>query len=194
MPKYFHNKEVQEGIREYHRSIKSDPKEIGNMRILDPFQTQFTQLVKGVINVHKLNRFHNDYDELVQEGLLALYGALKRFDPDKGIAFNYLSIVVKQHIKNWTQSKNKKDWKTGEFNESVYDNDSFSHFDEMALHETIGQVEVASHLDPLLDDISELIIKEKIQNRRDMVKCLTKRGWKKEEISDVYESLEKTFK
>lgn len=182
---YFNNDEIQPAIIKYQ--------ETGDIRSLDKYTSSFQQLVKAIINTHKFYRFHSDRNELEQEGMVELIAALKRFDPTRGTAFNYLSIVVKNHIKNWTKSRNKKDWVTDEYNDVLYKSEKQAAFDEFALVDMFSDVEVPLHLEPLLERIVTIITKMKIFYKRDIIKFLVREGWPRPDIDTVYKCLEEKF-
>jgi RNA polymerase sigma factor (sigma-70 family) len=192
---YFNNDEVEKAIKEYRKAVKKNPDSTENIEILYPYTDQFQKLVRGVINVHKIYRFHNDLDELCQEGIMALYASFDRFDPSKGTAFNYFSITVKNHLKNWTQTKNKKEWATQEFNEVIYDNHDMSDnsFSIYTLQERIANVDIPEDLFDLMERIIEIIFNDKVYHKRDAVKFLLREGWDREDIDKIYAALEKEF-
>ena len=190
---YFDNKAIEAIIKKYQNSVKEDENNKGDMTIVHPYTSQFQQLVKAVINTHKIYRFHNDIEELSQEGLSALFSSLRRFDPTKGTAFNYLSIVVKQHLKNWTQSKNKKEWVTGELNEETYDGHYDDIYDVYAIKESLSQLDVEGEQEIILERIISLITNDKVAYKRDIVKVLLAEGWARDDINSVYTKLEEKF-
>lgn len=186
---YFENEAVTKAILLYQQGLKHGRDDI---HLIYPYTEQLQALVKGVINTHKLYRWWNDTDELVQEGVMAIMIAIKRFNPKYGTAFNYLSIVAKQHLKNWTQSRNKKNWVTDELNEEIYQDETNS--DSMYVIEDIfASIEVSEKLAPVLDDISRIIIEEKIFNKRDIVSHLVKNGRSKSDITAVFAVLKDRY-
>jgi hypothetical protein len=188
---YFDNNAVEKALLQFQKTMDENSR--GDTTLLEPFTEQIQTLVKIVINVHKIYRFHNDLDELVQEGLVAVYSSFGRFDPSKGTAFNYLSITVKNHLKNWTQSKNKKAWVTVEFNDTIYDAGEDSITDGFYIHEALSQVSLEPKYDPIMDDIINLISNDKIYNKRDIIKQLIRNGWDRSEIEVVYNAMEEHF-
>jgi len=191
---YFDNESITAAIVEYNRQFTEEGKD--NIVVIYPFTNQIQLLVRGVINTHKIYRWWNDVDELVQEGMVAVYTSLRRFNPEKGTAFNYLSIVAKQHLKNWTQQKNKKKFLTSEYNDELYQNESDPSLelqDTMALQYLFLDVEVHPDLEKTLEAISNAICKDKIFNKRDVVKQLSRAGYEKKNISAVFIVLENHF-
>lgn len=187
---YYDNDTIQPIIIKYQKTVtKGKP----DLRMLDPHVDSFQQLVRAIINTHKIYRFHNDVEELVQEGLTELFNSLKRFDPDRGTSFNYLSITVKNHLKNWTKNRNKKDWITGEFNDTVYMAATQNSFDKITIQDMFAVVTVREELGTLLERIIEIITDLNIYHKRDIIKFLVREGWPREHIDEVYENLEDAF-
>lgn len=179
---YFDDEAVTKAILAYQASLKHGKNDI---HLIHPYIEQIQALVRGVINTHKIYRWWNDTDELVQEGVMAIMIAIRRFNPKYGTAFNYLSIVAKQHLKNWTQSRNKKNWVTDELNEEIYQEDV--HVDRtFAIEDIFTSIEVSDKLAPVLEEISKIIIEDKIYNKRDIVSHLVKNGRSKTDINAVF--------
>jgi|CXWL01.1.fsa_nt_gi DNA-directed RNA polymerase specialized sigma subunit len=190
---YFDNDAVTKAILKYQKSLKEGNNDIHHIY---PYTTQIQQLVKGVINTHKIYRWWDDVDELIQEGMLAIYSSFKRFDSTKGTAFNYLSIVVKQHLKNWTQNKNKKMWNTSELQEEIYideETTSTPMEDMVALQQVFFELELPQQFDVLVEFLLNSIVNEKILNRRDLVKQMLKEGFPKKDVDDVFNVLTTKF-
>ena len=188
---YFNNDDVTAAILEYKDYLEKGENRI---YILHPYTEQIQKLVRGVINTHKIYRWWDDVDELVQEGMLAIYASFKRFDPEKGTAFNYLSIVAKQHLKNWTQTRNKKAWNTFEFQEDLYEEkvefepgktEGF-----MVMENVLHMVDVPIELEKTLEAIVGCVVLDGLDNKRDIVKHLTKQAWIKEDVDAVFAVLE----
>jgi DNA-directed RNA polymerase specialized sigma subunit len=192
MSNYFNNDEVETAIKKFQTLNEKDPDNKDNIQVVYPYTEQFQQLVRGIINVHKIYRFHSDLEELLQEGMTALYMSLGRFDDSKGTAFNYLSFVVKNHLKNWTQNKNKKDWVTDEYNDSIY-NHGNREVDMLVISDLLYSIEIEERLEPIIDDIVVILSRGDTGNKRDVIKSLTKKGWSRQDISDVYDKLEEVF-
>lgn len=194
---YFDNEAITKAILEYQVSIKSGKE---NITLLYPYTLQIKGLINGVINTHKIYRWWNDRNELEQEGMVAVLVSLKRFNPEKGTAFNYLSIVAKQHLKNWTQSKNKKDWITDELNEEIYqDDDNEESKDKSTLQQPVSLEDLLheSNNNPdyeiIIDDIVQAVKINKLSNKRDIVKFLQKKH-NKQDIDKVFKKLGTHFK
>ena len=122
-----------------------------------------------------------------------MFASFHRFSPEKGTAFNYLAITVKNHLKNWTQTRNKKDWVTSEFNDTIYENADDYVYDNFEFRETMYSIPIEQDLKPILEDIATLAIEEKVLNKRDVVRFLARKGHSKEDISKVYKAMEKYF-
>ena len=102
MALYFDNKAAQELIKQYKAEL--DPVKKKNLR--DEIMLRVKDIVNGIIFTHEFTAFE-PYDDLLQEALLASMVALERFDPEKGTAFNYFSLVAKKSLTYYTL-KNKK--------------------------------------------------------------------------------------
>ena len=188
---YFNNDEITTAILQYKESLSQDKDEI---YLLHPYTDQIQKLVRGVINTHKIYRWWDDVEELVQEGMLAIYASFKRFDPEKGTAFNYLSIVVKQHLKNWTQQRNKKSWKTFELQDDIYNEEEGEESKSegfVVMENVFSTVDVPERLDKTLEQIVRSIVIHGLDNRRDVVKYLTSQGYEKSDIDEVFTQLSK---
>ena len=186
---YFDNEAVTKAILEYKEFLE---KGTDKVEILHPYTSQIQQLVKGVINTHKIYRWWHDVDELVQEGMVAIYSSFKRFNPEKGTAFNYLSIVAKQHLKNWTQTRNKKAFQTSEFQDDIYNSHTVAE-DTTTIEQLFFEVEVPVELEKTLAAIVEVITRQKIHNKRDIIKYLFRQGYLKKDIDNVFKQLEIHF-
>lgn len=188
---YFDNETVTAAIKEYQKGLAEGRDDI---HLIYPYTEQIQMLVRGVINTHKIYRWWNDVDELMQEGMLAIYSSLKRFNPEKGTAFNYLSIVAKQHLKNWTQNKNKKAWNTSEYNDEIYQHSDVAAFDEhLMLQEMLTEMDVDESLETVLEGILDSISKQKLYNKRDITKYLLRQGYPKKDIDSIFNELEDHF-
>lgn len=192
--KYFDNKAVEEALAKYKISLDNDPNKKGDATILHPYTDQIQHLVRGVINVHKIYRFHSDVEELIQEGMVAIYASFKRFNPEKGSAFNYLSIVVKQHLKNWTQTKNRKDWLTSEYQDQLYIPEATGINERAATEDILTSPDMPEKFGKIIDDMIIVVGEQGIYHKRDIIKALVLRGWPRKDIENTYIKLEKQFK
>lgn len=167
-------------------------KEAEDKTLLHQYTDQIVKLVKGIIYTHKIYVWWDDFDELVQEGVLAIYSAALRFNPEKGTAFNYLSIVVKQHLINWTRTRNRKKWAAPvEFDDNLYMSDDLIAVDEhIAFEEIFSSIDVPDDLAPVFDAISECISKGKVFSKRDISRYLVREGYDRSKVMKVFELLE----
>jgi len=67
---------------------------------------QVEKIVNAIIIVYKYYLFE-DYEDLKQHALNACFTNFLKFDPAKGTAFNYFSIISKISLLNLTQRKQK---------------------------------------------------------------------------------------
>jgi RNA polymerase sigma factor (sigma-70 family) len=59
-------------------------------------------ILSNIKRIHKmhLNQPQVEYDDLYQEGLIALYESIKNFKPDKGVYFGvYLKVAISNRLK-----------------------------------------------------------------------------------------------
>ena len=175
----------------YQEGLKNG---VDDPTIMYPFTSQLQQLIRAVIFSHKIQRFHNDLNELEQEAMVEVYASFKRFNADKGSAFNYFSFVTKQHLKNWTQTKNKKDWKTSEYNDIIYTSNASSEIDDQfAFEDMLSSINISPELEVILQAIIDVISTHKIYNKRDIIKYLTQEGYQRKDINTVFKKLSKHF-
>jgi hypothetical protein len=67
---------------------------------------QVEKIVNAIIIVYRYYLFE-DYEDLKQHALNACFSNFMKFDPAKGTAFNYFSIISKISLLNLTQRKQK---------------------------------------------------------------------------------------
>jgi len=120
MPLYFDNAHIQGLIRRY-KTIE-DP--IVKQRLREDILAAVRDIVNGIIFTHRFIAFE-PYDDLVQEAMIACIVALERFDPEKGTAFNYFSLVAKKALTYYTL-KNRKNRN----NEPIDDFEFYLHHQE----------------------------------------------------------------
>ena len=181
---YFDNEAVSAAILVYQKTK--------DRRVLHPFTKQLTDLIRGVINTHRIYRFHNDLNELIQEAFVALYASIDRFDPSKGSAFNYLSIVVKQYLKNWTRSQNNKRNRNSEFQDSYYVAEDQNGL-HMASFEFFDNLELPIQYEGLVDDLNHAVGDLHINNYQDMIKWLQEKGWKPKDVKKAFKIIQTEY-
>lgn len=187
---YFDNDAVTEAILAYQKSLKEGRNDV---HLIYPYTTQIQQLIRGVINTHKIYRFWPDVDELVQEAFTAIMTAIRRYKPGSGTAFNYLSIVAKQHLKNWTVTRNKKRALMSEFNDEIY-LDEATEAPAESFKDLLEDLPIPPHLEATFEAIVEAIEQHQIHSKRDIVRQLTLRGdFDAALIQETFEILEEIF-
>jgi len=170
MPLYFKNKEVQESIRQYFSEENAAVKKA----LRDDILRHVQDIVNGIIFTHKFIAFE-PYDDLLQEAMLACIIALERFDPDKGTAFNYFSLVAKKSLTYYTL-KNRKNRN----NHSIDDLSYFLHtpreLEDFDIETLVNQLRTYfeenkfKKLQPLNDILENYLMKKRKYNKRDFFK------------------------
>jgi len=114
-PKILHLQEITKQIEELEE-LKKDSKDVEKFitalkeqfkKLQDDVMSSAGDVVKGVIfkaRFHKRERFETCYQIAIE----ACLKSLPRFDPEKGTAFNYLSLTGKKSIFYYLIKKNKK--------------------------------------------------------------------------------------
>ena len=106
---YFPEEKVKELILKYQKETVFD--ENGKKIIYDEaLETEIVKhlltIVKCIINVYKYYIFE-DYEDLVNFGIMNCYSSLMKYDPKYGTVFNYFSIVAKLSLYNYTMRRKK---------------------------------------------------------------------------------------
>ena len=106
---YFPEEKVKELILKYQQETKVD--ETGKIIEKDEaLETEIVKylltIVKCIINVYKYYIFE-DYDDLVQHGIMNCYASILKYNPKYGTVFNYFSIVAKLSLYNYTMRRKK---------------------------------------------------------------------------------------
>lgn len=125
--------------------------------ILQEIMKQTAKVIKGVIfkaGFHKREK----YDNCVQIATEACLKALKRFDPEQGTAFNYLSLTAKNSIRYYLIKKRKKQYLSLDYEYMDDDNLKLKNLVKEE-EKTIKNLEI----DNLLDTILTIIDEEKEQ-------------------------------
>jgi len=91
-----------------------------NVRETDPelLVVQYTPLVKSIVNKYKLCGI--PFDDLMQEGLLGLLEAQKRFDENRGAKFTTYAVYwIRNRILEAIKHEGKENFKALELNEAI---------------------------------------------------------------------------
>jgi len=99
---YFDNKTITAAVLQYQAT--------GNYRILEECADSFRKLVVGIIHTHKFYAYQSIvYDDLVQEGLVAVLEAISKYnDQTKSSLFSYLSLAVKYTLIDYTKKNGRE--------------------------------------------------------------------------------------
>lgn len=102
MSNYFDNKTITAAVLQYQAT--------GDPRVLEPCAIPFQKLVLGIVHTHQFYKYNGvTYDDLVQEGLVAVLEAIKKYnDQTRFTLFSYLSLAVKYTLIDYTK-KNKRE-------------------------------------------------------------------------------------
>ncbi len=105
---YFDEETVKAMLLEYQKSIvKRDGVVIIKNEVLENQITkEVMKIVNAIIVVYRYYIFE-DNDDLMQHGMKACYENFIKFDPSKGTAFNFFSIIAKISLLNYTDRRQK---------------------------------------------------------------------------------------
>lgn len=170
MALYFNNNNAQELIRLY----KNEESEETKSHLKDQIMLKVQKIVNGIIFTHKFTAFEH-YDDLMQEAMLACIVALERFDPDKGTAFNYFSLVAKKSLTYFTlkNKKNRNNHSLDDFSFFLTHQDELVDFDiEILVNQlrTYFTENKYKKLQPLNDILENYLKKKRKFNKRDFFK------------------------
>lgn len=170
MPLYFDNKDVQGKIRTYLIEENATTRQV----LRDDILSHVKDIINGIIFTHKFTAFE-PYDDLLQEASLACLIALERFNPDKGTAFNYFSLVAKKSLTYYTlkNRKNRNNYPIDDFAFYLHNQDELTDLDIESLIDQLRIYFTDSKYKKLaaLNDILEKYLKQKRKfNKRDWFK------------------------
>lgn len=105
---YFNEEIVQELLKEYQRTtLVYNNQIVSKNEILEnKLIKEIEKIVIAIIYVYRYSIFEQ-FDDLKQEGLKACFSNFLKFDPKKGSAFDYFSIITKIHLLNYTDRRKK---------------------------------------------------------------------------------------
>lgn len=106
--KYFDETFFRETLEEYKKSlVYRDSKVVMKDEKLEySLVKQVEKIVNAIIIVYRYYIFE-DYEDLRQHALNACFTNFLKFNPSKGTAFNYYSIISKISLLNYTDRKQK---------------------------------------------------------------------------------------
>ena len=170
MALYFNNDSVQELIRQYLTEEDSEVKSKLKEKIMHEVQA----IVNGIIFTHKFTAFEH-YDDLMQEAMLACIVALERFNPDKGTAFNYFSLVAKKSLTYFTL-KNRRNRNNYSLDDLTYFLHQQQELDDFDIETLVNQLRTYyadskyKKLRSLNDILENYLMKKRKFNKRDFFK------------------------
>jgi len=105
---YFDEEVVRGMLLEYQKTVvKRDKVVIIKDEVLETKITkEVMKIVNAIIVVYRYYIFE-DTDDLMQHGMKACYENFVKFDPQKGTAFNFFSIIAKISLLNYTDRRQK---------------------------------------------------------------------------------------
>lgn len=112
--------QTQEYIVEYQKELEIEKKKTIYVKNILP---AFDSLVENLINVYGFSVMYESKQDLKNECLQFLYGAVDKFDAEKGSkAFSYFNVVAK----NWLTIKSKQNMKRIQNYISIDDHENIS--------------------------------------------------------------------
>lgn len=165
MPK-FNEMTVEEVIQEARRKEN----EFAYNFLLEKYEG----MIHGIIRKQNFYLKDGEYDDLVQEGLVGLYKAIKVYDPKKKhSSFEaFATLVIKRHIisaiKKSTRKKHKPLNERYSFDKTFPDNENLTMMDLLGNKE---EVKYRSHFEDL-DPEQQFILNETIQNQEKILNKL----------------------
>lgn len=105
---YFDEMECQRLVIIYHKSMVIQNKIViaKDERVEKEIMEMVRKIVIAIINNYRYYIFE-EYEDLVQEGLKACFIGLPRYNAEKGSLFNYMSLIAKIHLLNYTDRRKK---------------------------------------------------------------------------------------
>lgn len=105
---YFDEETVKTMLLEYQKSIvkRDGIIIIKNKTLENQITKEVMKIVNAIIVVYRYYIFE-DNDDLMQHGMKACYENFVKFDPEKGTAFNFFSIIAKISLLNYTDRRQK---------------------------------------------------------------------------------------
>lgn len=146
------------------------------------------KIINGIIFTHKFTIWET-YDDLFQEASEACIKALPKFDANfitskgvKATAFNYFSLTAKRCLKFYTiRNKDHRNHQQIEDHEHLlkYDNEFTEDIISENLIKEMKNILKKNHKKflPLLDILSEYLIKFQTYNKRDFFRYAKSYGW-----------------
>lgn len=177
MPLYFNNEHIQGLIRRY--KITEDPM-IGR-QLREEILAAVKNIVNGIIFTHRFTAFE-PYDDLAQEAMVACIVALERFDPEKGTAFNYFSLVAKKALTYYTlkNRKNRNNKPIEDFEFYLHHQESLTDLDIEILIEQLKVYFVDSKFKKirgLNDQLKKYLTQKRKFNKRDWFRYAKSMGY-----------------
>lgn len=104
--KYFNEEHFRQTLEAYKKSLLfRDDKIVSKDEKLEyDLVKQVEKIVNAIIIVYRYYIFE-DYEDLKQHALNACFSNFLKFNPEKGTAFNYYSIIAKISLLNYTDRK-----------------------------------------------------------------------------------------
>jgi hypothetical protein len=105
---YFNEEEFRLFIKEYQNTtiIRNNKPIIKNEILENKLVKSVAKIINAIIMVYRYHVFE-DFDDLKQHAMEACYKNFLKFNPEKGTAFNFFSIIAKISLLNYTDRRKK---------------------------------------------------------------------------------------
>ena len=110
---YFDEAQVTKWIAEYQHSAVREIDGEGietvvwkDVIIEEKIMIEVIKIVKAIIQVYRYYIFE-DYNDCLQHGSMSCYQNFMKWNPSKGTAFNFFSIISKRSLLNYTDRRKK---------------------------------------------------------------------------------------
>ena len=123
---------VQEAIVRYQ---DSDSNAVKNRIYREEIQYAFEKLAENIIHTFKFYYFDVDSDSVKHDVVGFMVMNMHKYDPDKGKAFSYFSVVAK----NWLILNNNRNYKMYKLHKSTDSNDYNNHMSSMSEQEGMSE-------------------------------------------------------
>lgn len=90
--------------------------QLGNSEATDAIITNYETLVKNVIKKRGFFLHDGENDDLMQEGRMAIYHAIKNYDESRGAKFfSYAKIIIDRRLQNYIKKTNAQNTRINSF-------------------------------------------------------------------------------
>lgn len=171
---YFNNKEVSKKILELHeldRQLEKDKnnREIYNKmrKVEEEITVEIRKIVKAIIMLYSFWRF-DDYNDLEQTGIMNAIMNYRKFDPTKGSAFNFFSLIAKKSLLAYTIKG--KNYRQKEMHNGIYMEDIYSDVEQIENNDNNMKFFLNEFKGNISDTIEEFIDEEEDKEKKHFIK------------------------